>query len=75
MSRLVEIISGPNGELSSKRVTMLLAALSMSIAEVCLAIAAIYGRNVDVAITGVSAALAGLGGYSYVGGTKHEAAR
>lgn len=75
MSRFSEVISGPDGELSSKRVTMLIAVLSMAITEVCLAVAALYGRNVDVAITGVSTALAGLGGFSYIGGIKHESTR
>lgn len=57
---------------SSKRVSMLLATLSMSVAEVILAVAALYGRNVDMALAAVSVPLAGLGGYSYVNGKANE---
>lgn len=57
---------------SAKRVAMLMATLSMSVAEVILAVAALYGRNVDVALAAVSVPLAGLGGYSYVNGKANE---
>ena len=73
MNWLVRLVSGPDGELSSKRVTMLIAAVSMAVADIILAVAALYGVNVDVAITGVSASLAGLCGYSYVNGQGYEA--
>lgn len=76
MNWLREALSdGQSGRASSKRVAMLLATLSMSIAEVILAIAALYGRQVDVALAAVSVPLAGLGGYSYVNGKAAEQKR
>jgi hypothetical protein len=51
---------------------MLMATTSMAIAEVILAIAALYGRQVDMALAAVSVPLAGLGGYSYVNGISAE---
>ena len=58
--------------ISSKRVAMLMATFSLSVAEIILAVAALYGRNVDMALAAVSVPLAGLGGYSYVGGKAVE---
>lgn len=61
-----------SNRVSSKRVCMLLACVAMAISLVILSLAAFYGRVVDVAIGAVSASLAGLGGYSYVGGKSIE---
>lgn len=63
---------GATGRVSSKRVAMLLATLSMSITEVLLAVAALYGRDVSMALAAVSVPLAGLGGYTYVNGKANE---
>jgi len=73
MSWLREALSdSATQRVSAKRLAMLLATLSMSISEVVLAIAALYGRNVDMALAAVSVPLAGLGGYSYVNGKANE---
>lgn len=73
MSWLHQALSDSATErVSAKRVAMLLATLSMSISEVVLAVAALYGRNVDMALAAVSVPLAGLGGYSYVNGKANE---
>lgn len=73
MSWLHQALSDSTTErVSAKRVAMLLATLSMSISEVVLAVAALYGRNVDMALAAVSVPLAGLGGYSYVNGKANE---
>ena len=69
------ISDNSTGRASSKRVGMLIATTSMAIAEVILACAAMYGRQVDMALAAVSVPLAGLGGYSYVNGKAAEAAR
>ncbi len=57
---------------SSKRVNMLLASVSLGAAIIILALAAYIGRQVDFAIGAVSASLAGLGGYGYVRGKSVE---
>jgi hypothetical protein len=72
MNWISETVSSPRGELSSKRVAMLIAAVSLAIACVILACAALFGHDVGVAITGVSASLAGLGGGAYIGGVMQE---
>lgn len=73
MNWLREALSdSSSNRISAKRMTMLLATLSMSIAEILLAVAALYGRNVDMALAAVSVPLAGLGGYSYVNGKANE---
>ena len=51
---------------------MMIATTSMALAEVILAISALYGRQVDVALAAVSVPLAGLGGYAYVQGKLAE---
>ena len=66
---------GRTGRGSSKRLVSLIATVAMSLAVVILAVAACYGNDVSVAITGVSAALSGLAGYSYVNGKAAEGKR
>lgn len=72
MNWLREILSDDESLLSSKRVSMLMATASLSIAEIILAVAALYGNNVDMALAAVSVPLAGIGGYSYVRGMAQE---
>lgn len=60
---------------SAKRLAMLMACLSMSVSLIILALAAYHGRVVDVALSGLAASLAGLGGWTYVGGKSAEAKR
>lgn len=60
---------------SSKRVNTVIATTAMSIAVVILAIGGMQGHDVAIAITGVSASLAGMCGYSYVGGKSVEQKR
>ena len=69
---LKQAASDANNRVSSKRVAMLIATLSLAISLIILAAAAYIGRQVDVAMSGVAAALAGLGGYSYVNGLTAE---
>ena len=60
------------GKASSKRIAMLAAAISMAIAVVILASAALFGYEVAAALGAVCVPLAGLGGYSYVQGKAIE---
>jgi len=53
---------------SAKRVAMLSAAFSLSLAVIILASAACLGTDVAASIYAVSIPLAGLGGYTYVNG-------
>lgn len=62
------ISDSSNGNASAKRVAMLSAVFALSIAVVVLAAAAFNGRDVALALGTVTVPLAGLGGYSYVGG-------
>ena len=57
---------------SSKRVGLLLATSSMSVSVVILSIAALNGHEVSMALGAVAVPLAGLNGYSYVGGKMAE---
>jgi hypothetical protein len=59
---------GASGRASSKRVAMLCAVFALSVAVVVLSVAAFNGRDVALALGTVTVPLAGLGGYSYVGG-------
>lgn len=64
-----------SGRYSTKRLVTLIAALALAAALIILAGAGYRGREVDAAIGLVSTALAGLGGYAYVGGKSVEARR
>lgn len=66
---------GRSGLYSVKRLVTLVAALALSAALIILAGAAYRGREVDMAIGLVAGALAGLGGYAYVGGKSVEIKR
>lgn len=73
MNFLREAISdSANNRASAKRLAMLIATIALAVAVVMLALAAIYGRDVAMALGAVSVPLAGLGGYSYVGGKNAE---
>jgi len=60
------------GRGSSKRVGLLIATCAMSLSLILLAIAALYGHEVSMALGSVAVPLAGLNGYSYVGGKQAE---
>lgn len=66
---------GRSGRYSVKRLVTLIAALALALALIILAGGAYRGREVDMAIGLVAGALAGLGGYTYVGGKSVEAKR
>ena len=73
MTWLREAISdGKTRQASSKRVVMLLAGVAMSIAVIVLAVAAVFGHPVAGELGAVSVPLAGMAGYSYVGGKQAE---
>jgi hypothetical protein len=61
-------------KVSSKRVAVLVGSFSMSIAVDILAVAALFGHDVSLALGAVCVPLAGLGGYSYVHGKIAEKA-
>lgn len=73
MTWLREAINdGKTGQASSKRVVMLLAGVAMSIAVIVLSVAAVFGHPVAGELGAVSVPLAGMAGYSYVGGRQAE---
>jgi len=70
------VTDSENGCVSSKRVSLLVAAFTLALATAILAIAAMLGRSVDAALMiAVTAPLAGLSGAGYVGGKHVEAKR
>lgn len=69
MAWIKEVLSA-SGDASSKRVAMLIATVSLALALLGLIGAAFAGRDVAAALWAVTIPLAGLGGYSYVGGIK-----
>ena len=76
MNWLKEAATDPfHGCVSSKRVAMLTATFSLALATVGLSIAACLGYEVAAALSAVAIPLAGLGGWSYVGGKTAEAKR
>lgn len=71
MNWLREVLSDPKyHQLSSKRLAMLIATFSLALSVVILSVAALFGYEVALALGAVSVPLAGLGGYSYVEGSK-----
>lgn len=60
---------------SSKRVALLTATFALALAVTLLALAACFGHNVAAALGATAVPLAGLGGWSYVGGKGAEAVR
>lgn len=71
MTWLRETLSDPKyHQLSSKRLAMLIATIGLAISVVILSVAALFGYEVALALGAVSVPLAGLGGYSYVEGSK-----
>ena len=69
MSWIREAINdSQTGKASSKRIAMLVGAVSMSLAVVVLSAASLFGYDVAAALWAVTVPLAGLGGYSYVNG-------
>lgn len=76
MNWLREAVSdGRTGKASSKRLAMLIACAALALAVIILAVAAYFGRDVAVALGSVAVPLAGIGGFSYVGGKGAEAKR
>lgn len=63
-------ILDPTSTQSSKRLAMLIATVSLAVSTIILSIAAVMGKPVAEALAAVSIPLAGLGGYSYVQGSK-----
>ena len=68
---LREVIN-EGSQASSKRFALVVATLSLGLSTVVLSVAACLGQDVALALGAVSVPLAGLGGYSYVGGKKAE---
>lgn len=66
---------GRSGRGSSKRVNAVIATIAMSLAVVILAVGACLGKDVSVALIGVSTTLAGLAGANYIGGKHIEGKR
>lgn len=66
------IRDGHSGTISTKRIVILIGALAMSATVLMLGVAALLGYDVGVALTGVCAPLAGVGGYGYVNGKRAE---
>lgn len=60
---------------SSKRVALLTATFSLSLTTIGLAVAACLGYDVAGSLAAVAVPLAGLGGWSYVGGKGAEAVK
>lgn len=59
---------------STKRIGLLCATFALSVAVLILSAAFFYGHDTSVALGAVAVPLAGLNGYSYVGGLKQEKA-
>lgn len=73
MNWLREAISdSKSGVASAKRLSMLLATFALAVSTVVLAAASLLGHDVAPALAAVTVPLAGLGGYSYVGGKYAE---
>ena len=73
MSWLRETISNSQtGMASSKRLALIVATGAMSVTAILLGVAALMGYSVGVELGAVCVPLAGLGGYSYVGGKAQE---
>ena len=72
---LKQMLSDTNGTASSKRVALLMATSSLSVATVLLAVAALMGYSVSGELGAVAFPLAGLGGYSYVATMNKEATK
>lgn len=77
MNWLREAVSDSNhGCVSSKRVALLIAAASLALATLLLALAATFGRNIGAELMmAVTAPLGGLCGYGYVNGKQVEGER
>lgn len=71
MTWLREVLSDPKyHQLSSNRLAMLIATFALALSVVILSIAALFGYEVALALGAMSVPLAGLGGYSYVEGSR-----
>jgi hypothetical protein len=77
MNWLREAVSdSSNGCVSSKRVSLLIAAIALGVATLLLAAAAVCGRVIGAELMfAVTAPLSGLCGYGYVNGKKAETER
>jgi len=72
IARIVE--NGGTGNPSVKRVSLVIAVCALAAGTIILCAAAYQGHEVALALAAVTGPLAGLGGYSYVGGKKAESA-
>ena len=72
MSWLTEICEDSAGQLSVKRVGLLIATVSLSSSAMILSVAFYLGHDTSAALAAVCVPLAGLNGYSYVGGLGAE---
>lgn len=61
-----------SGVASAKRLGLLVATSALSLSVTILAIAACFGHDVAMALGAVAVPLAGMNGYSYVGGITAE---
>lgn len=76
MKWLREAVSdSQTGLVTTKRIVMLVAAVSMSTAIIILALAAYVGRDVALALGAIAGPLAGMAGYGYVNGKVAESKR
>ena len=60
---------------SSKRVALLASTFALAASTITLSVAACFGHDVAAGLAAVAVPLAGLGGWSYVGGKDAEANR
>ena len=72
MTWLREILSESDNRLSSKRVAMMIATVTLAISTLILSVGSLYGWDVAAALGAVAIPLAGLGGFTYVGGKYAE---
>lgn len=69
------ITDGQTGKASAKRIAMLTATWALAITTLILGAATLIGYEVAASLGAVALPLAGLGGYSYVGGKTAELKR
>lgn len=72
MKWLTEICEDKDGQLSVKRVGLLIATVALSVSALILSAAFYLGHDTSSALAAVCVPLAGLNGYSYVGGLNAE---
>ena len=76
MNWLLEAVAdSTNNRVSSKRIGLLTATFALALSVLILSIAACLGQDVAMALGAVAVPLAGLNGFSYVGGKTVESKR